>query len=157
MGRNKQPLELVVAKGKTHLTKEEIKEREKTEVKPVNSDVVAPSYLTKKQKEEFDEISRQLKALNVLNETDADAIARYVLSRSVYIKVTKQLSKSEVIGNPSVLNSYLKNQDRLFKQCRAAASDLGLTITSRCKLVVPEAAKPVKPENKFAKFTKGAV
>lgn len=152
MGRNKQPLELVVAKGKTHLTKEEIEEREKTEVKPVNSDVVAPSYLTKKQKEEFDEIARQLKALNVLNETDADAIARYVLSRSVYIKVTKQLSKSEVIGNPSVLNSYLKNQDRLFKQCRAAASDLGLTITSRCKLVVPEVAKPVKPENKFAKF-----
>ncbi|MEC0352493.1 P27 family phage terminase small subunit, partial [Bacillus subtilis] len=30
------------------------------------------------------------------------------------------------------------NQDNLFKQCRQASSDLGLTISSRCKLVIPK-------------------
>lgn len=32
----------------------------------------------------------------------------------------------------------LINQDKLFKQCRQASSDLGLTISSRCKLVIPK-------------------
>ena len=152
MGRQKQPVALIVAKGQKHLTKQEIETREKTEVKPINEDVTAPDYLNKKQKAAFDEIACQLKALHIVNETDADAIARYILSREAYVKVTKQLNQTKVISNPSLLNAYLKNQDKLFKQCRAAASDLGLSITSRAKLVVPETAKPVSKENKFSKF-----
>lgn len=157
MGRNKQPVALIAAKGKTHLTKEEIKQRLESEVQPVNTDVVPPYYLSKKQKDEFNEIAGMLKALNVLNETDADAVARYVLSRALYIDLTKQLSKKEILNDPDVLDKYIKNQDKAFKQCRAAAGDLGLTITSRAKLVVPESAKPVPKENKFARFNKGAV
>lgn len=152
MGRNKQPVSLVVAKGKTHLTKEEIERRMSEEVQPVNTDVEPPSYLTKKQKEEFTEIAEQLKALNVLNETDADAVARYVLSKELYINLTKQLSKKGVVDDPEVLDKYIRNQDKAFKQCRTAAADLGLTITSRAKLVVPESARPVPKENKFNKF-----
>ena len=157
MGRNKQPVALVVAKGKKHLTKEEIKQRMESEVRPVNTDVEPPSYLTKKQQEEFNIIADQLKALDVLNETDVDAVARYVMSRSLYVELTKQLNKKTILNNPEVLDKYMRNQDKAFKQCRAAASDLGLTITSRAKLVVPESAKPVPKENKFAKFNKGAV
>ncbi len=157
MGRNKQPVALIAAKGKTHLTKEEIKRRMTEEVQPVNADVVPPSYLSKKQTNEFNEIARMLKALNVLNETDVDAVARYVLARELYINLTKQLSKKEVLNDPYLLDRYIKNQDKAFKQCRAAAGDLGLTITSRAKLVVPESAKPVPKENKFARFNKGAV
>ncbi len=32
----------------------------------------------------------------------------------------------------------LINQDKLFKQCRQVSGDLGLTIFSRCKLVIPK-------------------
>ena len=39
------------------------------------------------------------------------------------------------------------SQDKVFKQCRAAASDLGLTITSRCRIVVPK--QEDKPKNPF--------
>ena len=42
-------------------------------------------------------------------------------------------------------------QDKSFKQCRACANDLGLTITSRCKLILPKTPENPK-ENKFAKF-----
>ncbi len=43
-------------------------------------------------------------------------------------------------------------QEKLFKMARAAASDLGLTITSRCKLVVPKPEE--KPKNRFDKYAK---
>jgi len=37
------------------------------------------------------------------------------------------------------------------KQCRQGASDFGMTVSSRCRLAVPQ-PKDVKPENKFAKY-----
>ena len=43
-------------------------------------------------------------------------------------------------------------QDKAFKQVRAAASDLGLTISSRCRLVVPQAPE-VPKTNKFSRFS----
>ena len=42
-------------------------------------------------------------------------------------------------------------QDRCMKQCRQGASDFGLTVSSRCRLVVPKPQQQ-KPENKFAKY-----
>ncbi len=46
----------------------------------------------------------------------------------------------------------LINQDKLFKQCRQASSDLGLTISSRCKLVIPkkdDGKQKTKEEERF--------
>lgn len=57
------------------------------------------------------------------------------------------------MSNPYTLDQYSKIHDRYFKQCRASASDLGLTISSRCKLVVPKTEEEPKP-NKFNKFKK---
>ena len=42
----------------------------------------------------------------------------------------------------------LIQQDKLFKQCRQTATDLGLTITSRCKIVLPKTKEEKKkPQN----------
>ena len=122
------------------------------EVHPVNDEVVPPSYLTKKQKEEFEEIARQLKALDILNETDADAIARYVSAKRIYVNLTKQLNSKKVLSDPDATKMALNNQHKAFNQVRAAAMDLGLTITSRAKLVVPKVKDDKPKENKFAKF-----
>lgn len=154
MSGQRQPIELVMAKGKKNLTKAEIEERLDREVKPVTDNIIAPDYLTKKQKEEFNRIAEQLQKLRIMGETDVDALGRYIMSRDLYIKLSKQLRKTEIINSPMLLDKYLKNQDKVFKQCRACANDLGLTITSRCKLVVPETKKPPKKENKFNKFEK---
>ena len=51
----------------------------------------------------------------------------------------------------SQIDLYLTYQDRALKQCRACANDLGLSISSRARLVMPEAKEPPK-ENKFNKF-----
>ncbi len=152
MGRNKEPVALIVAKGKSHFGKEEIQNRADQEVHPVNDEVVPPSYLTKKQKEEFNEIARQLRALDILNETDADAIARYVSAKQIYVNLTKQLNSRQVLCDPDATKTALNNQHKAFNQVRAAAMDLGLTITSRAKLVVPKVKEDKPKENKFAKF-----
>lgn len=157
MAGQRQPTELVIAKGSKHLTKQEIKERLEREVKPLTDNIIAPSYLTKKQTEEFYKIADQLKKLKILGETDVDALARYITARDMYENAVKQMRKKEVKDNPISFEKWLKIQDKLFKQCRASANDLGLSISSRCKLVVPEPKKETPKENKFKKFEKRPV
>jgi len=153
MSGQRQPIELVIANGRKNLTKAEIEARRDSEVKPIVENITAPAYLTKKQKTEFDRIAGQLMKLKILGETDVDALGRYITSKDMYENAVKQMRK--VKNDPFLFEKWLKVQDKLFKQCRASANDLGLSISSRCKLVVPETKKdPPKKENKFAKFEK---
>ena len=65
------------------------------------------------------------------------------------LKNAKKLEKKKEYM--SQIDLYLTYQDRALKQCRACANDLGLSISSRAKLVMPP-PKEEKKENKFAKF-----
>lgn len=153
MSGSRQPIELIKAKGRKHLTKSEIEERERSEIKPIANDIAPPSYLTSAQKKHFTIIADQLIALNIMGNTDIDAVARYVVANDLYITAIKNMRKKEVRSDPNQFLAWSKVQERYFKQCRSAATDLGLTISSRCKLVIPE--PPVvetAPDNKFARF-----
>lgn len=154
MSGQRQPTAVVIANGKKNLTKAEIKARLESEIKPVTDNITAPAYLTKKQKEEFYRYSGQLKKLKIMGETDVDALGRFITAKDMYENAVKQMRKPEVKNDPILYEKWIKIQDKLFKQCRASANDLGLSISSRCKLVVPEANKEVKKENKFARFEK---
>lgn len=153
MAGQRLPLEVVQARGSKHLTKAEIQERREREIKPITDNIIAPSYLTKKQKEEFNRIAEQLKKLKILGETDVDALARYITANDFYVNAVKKMRSKEVKDDPVLFGAWAKIQERYFKQCRASANDLGLTISSRCKLVVPE-IKETPKENKFKKFEK---
>ena len=158
MAGQRLPIEVVQARGSKHLTKAEIKERQEREIKPITDDIIAPDYLTKKQKDTFYKLASQLEKLKIMGETDVDALARYIVANDSYVHATKQLRKSEVKNDPMKYESWSKIQERNFKMVRASANDLGLSISSRCKLVVPGANKEDKPkENKFAKFEKRTV
>ena len=61
MARPRQPIELVIAKGKKHLSKAEIEERRKQEIKASNDNIEAPSYLPNNLKEEFNNILYDLR------------------------------------------------------------------------------------------------
>lgn len=156
MAGQRQPLALIEAKGAKHLTKAEKAERAAREVKPCTDDITPPSYLTKKQRDEFTRIAEQLKKLKILGETDVDALARYILSRDTYVALTKQIQKKKILEDPVLLNQYMKNQDRAFRQCDTSAKALGLTISSRCRLIVPEIKVEATKENKFKRFEKRA-
>ena len=156
MAGQRQPIELVLAKGSKHLTKAEIQERQDREVKPITDNIIAPDYLTKKQKDEFYRIAEQLKKLKIMGETDVDALGRYITANDFYIHAVKKLRSKDVKNDPLAFENWSRAQERYFKQCRAAANDLGLSISSRCRLVVPEKGEAPK-ENKFKKFEKRSV
>ena len=149
--RPRQPIELVKAKGKKHLTKQEIESREKSELKVDLKDVSVPNYLPSKLKKEFIDVANKLLIVGVITELDEDCLARYLLSKESYLQYTKMLKKATKENNIIEMEKLMTMQDKAFKQCRACANDLGLTIASRCKLVMPETKEPPK-ENKFTKF-----
>lgn len=154
MAGQRQPIELIKARGAKHLTKAEIVDREQSEIKPIADNIIAPDYLTKKQKETFYKIADQLKALRIMGETDVDALARYITANDFYINAVKKMRSKEVKDDPVRFEAWAKIQERYFKQCRSAANDLGLSISSRCRLVVPERKTEMPKENKFKKFEK---
>lgn len=157
MAGPRQPTELLLLKGNKHFTKAEIQERLDREVKPITDEIEPPSILTKKQKEEFIKISNQLQKLKIMGETDVDALARYIIAKDFYNKAVKKMRSKEVSNDPLLFDLWSKNQERYFKQCRSSANDLGLSISSRCKLVVPEKNEAPPKTNKFTKFEKGPV
>lgn len=151
MARPRQPIAVVKAKGKKHLTKAEIEAREKSELKVDLKNIEIPDYLSDKLKKEFAEIASKLLEIGVMTELDEDCLARYLLSKQSYLKYTEMLNKATRQNKIVEMEKLITMQDKAFKQCRASANDLGLTIASRCKLVMPK--EPDKPkENKFNKF-----
>mgnify|MGYP000932523498 CR=1 FL=1 len=139
MSGTRQPVDLVILKGSKHLTQEEIEQRRKEEVKaPAPKQLRAPKYLTGEAKKEFNSIAKQLLEIGIVSKLDTDTLARYVLSQQQYLAATKEamaaLAKKEV----GAAGDWSAVQDRYFKQARNTASDLGLTVTSRCRLVIPK-------------------
>lgn len=165
MAGPRQPIQLIVAKGKKNLTKKEISDRLAVEIAPCTDDISAPKYLTAAEKKRFEKIAEQLDKLGILGETDTETLARYITAQSQYEKITKELrkvlNKSLDTTSPTymeALNVWVETQDRLaklqnryFTQAQTAASALGLTISSRCKLIAPKTDETPKV-NKFKKF-----
>lgn len=142
-GRNRQPVAVIVAKGKTHLTRDEKERREaeETTVPPEYRDVEIPEYLLQWPDlvSTFDRYVEMLRALlkNNFGQPDADCLARYVVSEHLYESFTTKLVSLE---KPNDIKTLQIAQDRAFRQAHTCASALGLTVTSRCKLVVPSGA-----------------
>lgn len=147
MARPREPIDLIKAKGKKNLTKSEYEERKAQEIQVPFTDIKPPSFLPKTFHEEFNEISGKLKAIGIMTELDTVTLAQYLIAKQNYISYTAMLLK--VIKRNSSPNGLLSEddvtentkiqalQDRALRQCQTCARDLGLTISSRCKLVVP--------------------
>ena len=152
MARPRQPVDLIQYKGKKHLTKAEIEERKNSEVKANSDNIVAPDILSDEQKEKFYDIANELIEIGIMSNLDTDTLARFIIHQTEYEKVTIQLQQTE-LEFVDEYDDLLKLQEKHFKMARQCSTDLGLTIASRCKLVVPQ-KEDDKPENKFDKFAK---
>lgn len=149
MARPREPIDLIKAKGKKHLTEAEYEERKAQEITVPFTDIQPPSFLPKTFHKEFYEISDKLKAIGIMTELDTVSLAQYLIAKQNYISYTAMLlkiikrnsdpnrqflSEEDVIENTKIQAL----QDRALRQCQSCARDLGLTITSRCKIVVPQ-------------------
>lgn len=163
MARPREPISLIEAKGKKHLTKAEIAGRQASEVQPQTEGIEPPPYLTAAQKKHFVKLAEQLVKIKVMGETDCDTLARYVTAESMYQAATKDLREvqkqrpkdadaAQLMAWAAMVEKLDKRQERFFKQASTMARDLGLTISSRCKLVVPKKDDDKPKQDKFAKF-----
>lgn len=144
----RQPVELIIANGRKNLTKAEIEYRKNAELKAPVGDCSPPDYLPEKLKGEFKSLADKLIDIGIMTELDVDLLARYLLSKQAYLGLTSRYMKMISGGNPADVEKIAGLQDKAFKQCQSAARDLGLTISSRCKLVVPKEKEEPRP-NKF--------
>ena len=177
MAGQRQPIALVEMKGKKHLTKAEIEARKNSEVVAPNDKVKPPSYLTQDQKKRFRKLAKELLEIKLIANVDCDALARLLIAQEQYIEITEQIRNTPLmedvpvyetrenpdtgekervqVGTRQAVNGERERlmiiQDRCMKQCRQGASDFGMTVSSRCRLVVPKPQQQ-KPENKFAKY-----
>ena len=145
MARPRDPIKLIQAKGKKHLTKNEIEKRENEELKVTLTEVKPPTYLSASEKKLFNEIASKLLSIEIMTELDEDCLARYIIARKLYVEYTKTLTtmikkhkKQEEKIDIDDINKMQNMQDKVFKQCQSSARDLGLTISSRCRLIVPK-------------------
>lgn len=152
-GRPRQPIDLIVAKGKKHLTKDEIERRRAEELQVPDDAIAPPKYLTKRQREEFRRIADTLIQLKIMKNLDVDALAAYIVERDEWLATIKQLHRKGVRDDIAAFDKLSRIEERYRKQMRASASDLGLSITSRGKLVMPTEETPIPHDNKFAKFS----
>ena len=151
MARPRQPVKLLEFKGKKHLTKEEIRQREADEVKPVPKGIKPPAYLSESQKKLFRKLAKQLSKLEIMGETDNDALARLVIAQERFEEANEIMNKVDFFDDEKQYEVASRVYAKRLDELRKLASDLGLTISSRCKLVVPKAPEK-KTENKFSRF-----
>ncbi len=148
-GRPREPVDLLIAKGKKHLTKAEIEERRAQEIEVPFTDIEPPNFLPKSFHKEFYEISDKLKAIGIMTELDTVSLAQYLIAKQNYISYTAMLLKvikrnsdptKQFLNEDDVIeNTKIQAlQDRALRQCQTCARDLGLTITSRAKIAIPQ-------------------
>jgi P27 family predicted phage terminase small subunit len=141
-GKKRLPVDLIIARGKKHLSEKEIRERRSREVSVPKMAIKAPKYLTKEQKRTFNVYAKKLSALgDVFTHLDVDVLAQYVIAFELYVGYSGQLNhimnKAEADRDWNAIKGLTTLQDKAFKQCLACARELGLTITSRAKIEVP--------------------
>ena len=165
MGRNKEPIRLIQAKSRKHLTKSEISQREKSELPIIAENIRPPDFLNDSEKAKFNEIADILQQLDIMSDLDCDVLGRYIKSQSdwekysVFVNDTQSLLQAafydrdyeSILNCTNLLSKYETLRAKAFSQCQTCASSLGLTITSRCKIVMPQKTESPK-ENKFNEF-----
>ena len=141
------PTDVLKANGRKHLSKKEEAERRAGEVvveKPKTAK--PPKWLPEALKKDFKALGKQLIAAGLYTELDADNLCRYLVAHRQWLMATQEVNKYLSAKDPVGSDAWSKIQARYFKQCRNCANDMGLTVTSRCRLVVPE-AQSKEPEN----------
>ena len=148
MANPKQPIALIEYKGKKHLTKAEIEERRAAEPERKTDAILPPDFLTAAQKKVFARLAKELDDIGIMSNLDCNALGMYVVGVDRFKLLNKKLNGPELQEDIFEYEKVFNLWDKSVKQCQSLAKSLGLTIDSRCKLVVPKKDEPER-KNKF--------
>lgn len=157
MAGPRQPTDVVKANGRKHLSKAEEANRRAGEVqveKP--QDVKPPKWLPAQLKKDYRALGRQLLAAGLHTGLDQDTLGRYLVAQHQWLIATGEAEKALGARDQEQADAWGKIQERYFKQARNCANDMGLTVTSRCRLVVPQSNQQQTEEsNPFLQLIQG--
>lgn len=166
MAGKRRPMDvnLSVVDGGKHWTKKEIQQRQEGELrleKP--TELKAPSWLTGSAKKLFKAYAGQLLKFpaGMVSELDTGTLARYCDCEAAYGEASRQKSswlsecsqRLKAVGKDGLadlekdpaygtakeqLDYWVGQMAKLEKICRGCAVELGMTVSSRCKLIVPK-------------------
>lgn len=97
MGRNGQPIDILTAKGKKHLTKAEIEHRKKSEIKIGEKKLKCPAFVRNNIEAyaKWKEITKIYKDIDFVSSGDIGLLARYCMTFSEYLKLLTQKTQIE--------------------------------------------------------------
>lgn len=160
MPRPRQPTDTL----KKHLSKADKAERREREVHlPMAPKATPPKWLgrgfddatAKALKAEFRKLGKQLIEAGLYTDLDADTLAHYLVARHQWelAAITAEEALSMGLAGMKPAGAWSAVQDRYFAAARKCANELGLTMTARCKLVIPDAGGTDgnDPEDEFTK------
>lgn len=158
MAGKRQPTDVVLANGRKHLSRAEEAERRAGEVKVAPAKTTKPpKWLLEELKPDFRRLGKRLIAAGLYTELDADTLGRYLVAQHQWELSTHEVEKALEEIDPEEAEDWSRIQDRYFKQARACANDMGLTVTSRCRLVVPESRQETDDSNPMLELIRGGM
>ena len=139
MPGKRQPTDVLEANGRKHLTNEEKTARRASEVSvPPATKARPPNWLESEDlRKEFRKLGKQLIEAGLYTDLDADNLGYYITARAQWVAATEQVAAALVAGDSKNSNFWSRIQDRFFKQARSCAASMGLTVSDRCRLVIP--------------------
>lgn len=147
MPGKRQPTDVVVANGRKHLSRSEEAERRAGEVRVEPPKTAkAPKWLPEGLRKDFRALGKRLIAAGLYTDLDADTLGRYLLAHHQWLIATQETEEALRKRDSEAAEDWGRIQERYFKQARNCANDMGLTVTSRCRLVVPTAPEQ-RPED----------
>ena len=159
MPGKRQPTDVIEANGRKHLSKAEAAERHSHEVSVERPKTAKPpKWLPEQLKKDFRALGKRLIAAGIYTDLDADTLGRYLVAQHQWLIATQQTAMALCAKPPDQeeADKWGRLQDRDFKQARNCANDMGLTVTSRCRLVVPESARQSgEDDNPFLQLLQG--
>lgn len=136
----RQPTDVVKANGRKHLTRAEEDQRRDREVHvPPPERAEPPGWLGKKFHREFREIGETLRLAGLYTDLDRDVLGQFLVSRERWQRSDRLASAAIRQKDEKLAKEWTAIQGTYFKQCRQCAEAMGLSISARCRLVVPEA------------------
>lgn len=139
MAGKRQPTALVEARGKKHMSRAEAESRRDAEVSvPAPDAAEPPTWLLKKHHAEFRTLGQQLIDCGLYADLDKDVLAQYLVARDSWIASQRRAAQAIRAKDRASAKEWTAVQAAYFKQARQAGDAMGLTVTARCRLVLPQ-------------------
>lgn len=126
-GRRGQPIDILVAKGKKHLTNEEKKRRKDGEIKIGKSKFICPEFVLKDPKalEKWQEIMELYKNVEFVSNGDTGHMARYCKTFSEYLKLLDRMDRIKDISEDSDdIDDYINDSDEFDNKVKRQLIDM---------------------------------